>query len=189
LYKVTLNELLSCVDIPSDILTNSFCKNVVIQKYYDSVMSSIMEACHLIIPRFTQKSHRCTVPGWNDYVDGKHSVASSAFLDWLAEGKPHHGFSFKIMTKMRAAFKLALRYCKQHEDMMRADSYTKSSSEKEFKSFWSSIIIMLNLFNMCDAINKQKLGKAIGPDGIAMEALVFGGINSFYIFVFCLTCF
>jgi exonuclease III len=74
LYKVTLNELLSHVDIPSDILTNSFCKNfdVVIQKYYDAVMSSITEACHLTIPRFTQKSHRCAVPGWNDYVDEKH---------------------------------------------------------------------------------------------------------------------
>jgi hypothetical protein len=237
LYKVTLNELLSHVDIPSDILTNSFCKNfdVVIQKYYDAVMSSITEACHLTIPRFTQKSHRCAVPGWNDYVDEKHSVARSAFLDWVAEGKPRHGLSFKIMTKTRAAFKLALRYCKQHEDMMRADSYAKSLSGKEFKSFWSSIhktnnaksaqhanvvggcigddnisemwrthfehlynsvkdggaqqlfferLLTSNITNsqvyvkvhdVCDAINKQKLGKAIGPDGIAMEALLFGG--------------
>jgi hypothetical protein len=78
-----LNELLSRVDIPSDILTNSFCKNfdVVIQKYYVSIMYSIKEACHLTIPRFTQKSHRCAVPGWNDYVDEKHGVARSAFLD------------------------------------------------------------------------------------------------------------
>jgi phenylalanyl-tRNA synthetase beta subunit len=53
-------------------------------------------------------------------------VARSAFLDLVAEGKPRHGFSFKIMTKTRAAFKLALRYCKQHEDMKTADSYTSS---------------------------------------------------------------
>jgi hypothetical protein len=198
-------------------------------------MSSITEACHLTIPRFTQKSHRCAVPGWNDYVDEKHSVARSAFLDWVAEGKPRHGLSFKIVTKTRAAFKLALRYCKQHEDMMRANSYAKSLSGKEFKSFRSSIhktnnaksaqhanvvggcigddnisemwrthfehlynsvkdggaqqlfferLLTSNITNsqvyvkvhdVCDAINKQKLGKAIGPDGIAMEALLFGG--------------
>jgi hypothetical protein len=41
---------------------------------------SITEACHLTIPRFTQKSHRCAVPGWNDYVDEKHSVARSAIF-------------------------------------------------------------------------------------------------------------
>jgi endonuclease/exonuclease/phosphatase family metal-dependent hydrolase len=36
---------------------------------------------HLTIPWFEQKSHRCTVPGWNNYVDEKYSVARSALLD------------------------------------------------------------------------------------------------------------
>jgi hypothetical protein len=57
----------------------------------------------------------------------------------VASGKPCHGFNFKIMTKTCAAFKLAQIYCKQHEDMMRVNSYIKSLSEKEFKSFWFSI--------------------------------------------------
>jgi hypothetical protein len=42
--------------------------------------------------------------------------------------------------------------------------------------------VSVKVYDLCDAINKQKLGKAIGPDGIAMEALL-------YIFVFCVTCF
>jgi hypothetical protein len=52
------------------------------------------------------------------------------------------------MNKMCAAFKLALRYYKQHEHMMRTGSYSKNLSENEFGSFWSSIHkkkkIMLN---------------------------------------------
>jgi hypothetical protein len=35
--------------------------------------------------------------------------------------------------------------------------------------------VSVEVHDVCDAINKQKLGKAIGPDGIAMEALLFGG--------------
>ena len=43
------------------------------------------------------------------------------------------------MNKTRAAFKLALRFCRQHEDVSMADSYARSLSDKDFKSFWSSI--------------------------------------------------
>ena len=102
-------------------------------------MSCVMNACHLTIPCFTQHLHGHNKPGWNDYVDEKHGEARSAYLEWMVAGKPRQGFSFVLMNKTRAAFKLALRNCKQHEDMMRADSYARSLSSKDFKSFWSGI--------------------------------------------------
>ena len=143
-----MHDQLSRVDIPVDILTesDSYCdkftgKNcdIIVQNYYDSVMSCVMNACHLTIPCFTQHLHGHNTPGWNDYVDEKHGEARSAYLEWMVAGKPRQGFSFVLMNKTRAAFKLALRYCKQHEDMMRADSYARSLSSKDFKSFWSGI--------------------------------------------------
>ena len=244
MYKTMLNDHLSHVDIPVDVLTDAdgHCatrgvkhRHVTIQKFYDSVMSCIMNACRLTIPQYTPKSHCYTVPGWNDYVDEKHNEARRAYLDWMALGKPRQGFGFSVMNKTRAAFKLALRYCRQHEDMLRADSYARNLSDKEFKLFWSSIHkssnaksaqyanvvggcigdvniaemwrnhfehlynsvkddgsrnkfyerlhhsshvnnnVAITVYDVFDAISKQKLGKAVGPDGIAMEALVHGG--------------
>ena len=43
------------------------------------------------------------------------------------------------MSKTRAAFKLALRYCKQNEEVMRAIACAKTLADKDFKSFWSNI--------------------------------------------------
>jgi len=43
------------------------------------------------------------------------------------------------MNSTRAAFKLAMRYCRQHEDMIRADNLASSIADKEYKSFWKHI--------------------------------------------------
>jgi len=36
------------------------------------------------------------------------------------------------MTRTRAAFKLALRYCRDHEEMLRANAYANSLTNKDF---------------------------------------------------------
>jgi len=43
------------------------------------------------------------------------------------------------MKRSRAQFKLALRYCRQHESSMRADSYAQSLMDKDYRKFWDSI--------------------------------------------------
>jgi len=63
------------------------------------------------------------VVGWNEIVKDKHQVARAAFLDWVFVGKPKQGPLFLQMKKTRAAFMLAVRFCKQHEDIMHADAY------------------------------------------------------------------
>jgi len=147
-YRTLLNERLSHVNIPVDILTedvpsnSSICADhsrVIIQQYYDSVMSCISNASKLSIPMHAKKHYDHSVAGWNDYVDEKHTEARGAFLEWVASGRPRHGLSFTLMNKTRATFKLALRYCRQHEDMLKANLYAKSLSDKEYRSFWSSI--------------------------------------------------
>jgi len=79
------------------------------------------------------------VSGWNEYVNDKHEAARQAYLDWVFLNKPRQGPSFVLMKQSRAQFKLAPRYCKQHEDMMRADAAAASLACKDYRKFWSSI--------------------------------------------------
>jgi len=144
------------------------------------------------------------------------------------------------MQRTRAQFKLAIRprYCKQHEDTIRADTYANALADKNYNKFWSAIRKSVNdrstihassvggcsgddnitemwqkhfkeLYNstshsnardsllhritdvsrgsggvtisiqdVAEACTKQKYGKAVGLDGIAMEAFIYGGTQA-----------
>jgi hypothetical protein len=43
------------------------------------------------------------------------------------------------MKQSRAQFKLALRYCKQHEDAIRADAYVNNLAHKDYTAFWKDV--------------------------------------------------
>jgi len=43
------------------------------------------------------------------------------------------------MKTTRAQFKLTLWYCKQHADMLGADTYANFLATKEYDQFWQSI--------------------------------------------------
>jgi len=53
-------------------------------------------------------------------------LSRQAFMDWLAVGEPHVALEVTLMRKTRAAFKLALLFCRQHEDQLQADSCANS---------------------------------------------------------------
>jgi len=180
------------------------------------------------------------VPGWNDIVKDKHEMARSAYLDWKFLGRPRQGAPYMWMRKTRAQFKLALRYCKQNEEMLCADMLASSVFHKQYDKFWQSVrkcnngkatkhVQMVDgctgdmaiadrwrchyekLYNtlndnetkcqfyqrlenfqatesddikftvqeVADACKKQKLGKALGADNIAMEAFIYGTTKLF----------
>ena len=135
-FQAVLEEALGYVDIPANLLfedDTNFVKQV--NKYYTIQQISIT------IPytaRGTSVSDRC-IPGWNDVVEHIHQAARAAFLDWVAAGRPRHGPTFMLMTRTRAAFKLALRYCRDHEEMLRANAYANSLTNKDFRVFWKGI--------------------------------------------------
>ena len=72
-------------------------------------------------------------------MEEKHQKARSAYMDWLTNGKPRIGFLFSRMQKTRATFKLALRYCRQNEQQLRADACASSLSSKDPTKFWESV--------------------------------------------------
>ena len=175
------------------------------------------------------------IPGWNEYVAEKHHLARNAFKAWVLDGRLKQGSAYISMKRTRAQFKLALRYCKQHDEALRADACAHSLAAQDYKQFWSSVKKANNskanayanfvggcngptqitelwfqhfkdLYNcvpddgdrerflqrvnfnapsqhdcviyvrdVADALGRQKRGKAIGCDGIAMDAFVNGG--------------
>jgi exonuclease III len=238
-YKLHLNDALRNVDIPAVLFLENACSDIVngaIDSYYNDVIQCIRNATVADIAMRTVRNSDYNIPGWNDYVEDKHLIAREAFLEWVYLGKPRQGAAYMYMNRTRAAFKLALRFCKQHEDHKRADACAQSLCDKDFKRFWKSIskisnskatkyaecvggaIGESNVTNMwlkhfsemynsvgdsatktvfydriasidslqsshfsvqdvTNAILRQKKGKAIGCDGIAMEAIQHGGIR------------
>jgi len=143
------------------------------------------------------------------------------------------------MKRTRARFKLALRYYRQHENMIRADACASSLADDDFQGFWKNVrnsnsakatkfatsvsgctgetniaemwhshfkqlynsvpdggakeelyrylalssaassyaCCSVTIQHVIDACNKQKSGKAAGSDGIAIEALLHGGLR------------
>jgi len=72
-------------------------------------------------------------------VDEKHDLAKQAFLDWASAGRPHDNFLLSRMRRTRAAFKHDLRYCRAHEEQIRADAYAASLEAHDSKKFWEQV--------------------------------------------------
>jgi len=83
----------------------------------------------------TTSNNKFNVPGWNDFVQDKYAASREAFLDWVQSGRPRSGAVFTRMSRYRASFKLALRYCRQHEEQMRADACANTLNLKDSKGF------------------------------------------------------
>ena len=174
----------------------------------------------------------------------KHDAARAAFLDWLTLGKPKFGYHFEVMKKTRATFKLAVRYCKNHIDQLKADACAEALSDRNSRKFWKALYkashikatenittvgdisgsqnianmwgdhfshlynklsdtayqsvfhqkmsaasaklssdgkahyerkLQITIQDVITALNTQKRGKACGPDGVHMEAYMYGG--------------
>jgi hypothetical protein len=240
LFHTNVDLYLSNVVVPKCLVCCSACSctdpghHCAIDQYYDAVFSAINLAANNSIPSVRYNRCDLSVPGWNEFVKDKHELSRQAFLDWVAVGKPHVGLEVTLMRKTRASFKLALRYCRQHEDQLRADSCANSLESKDPRKFWDNVYKVSNskankyattvggvsgdrdisnmwkqhfeqLYNSIDCINdesifkhrlsnlgiesalsiintsdiaiavhQQKKGKAVGPDGIAMEAFMTG---------------
>ena len=80
------------------------------------------------------------VPGWNEYVAAKHSLAREAYCNWLLAGKSRQGPELFWMQQTRSRFKYALRFCQQNEKEIGADMLANNLMDKDYKGFfWNSV--------------------------------------------------
>ena len=82
----------------------------------------------------------------------------------MYNGRPRNGALFTHMSRSRAMFKLALRYCKQHEDQLKADACARSLNLHDSKGFWKNIKRV-----NCNAATKYatSVGGVCGDNNIA----------------------
>ena len=145
-YQTMLDNVLKTVDVPTFVFDHirggAVSSDIMsaIDGYYDSVISCVRNVSLNVLPirRVSKLQDEYAIPGWNDFVDDRHKIAREAFLCWVTAGKPRYGNEFMLMKRTRARFKLALRYCQQHENMLLADACANSLADNDFRGFWKT---------------------------------------------------
>ena len=84
-------------------------------------------------------------------------------LAWSVTGKPRHGPEYWLMQRTRAQVKLAIRYCKQHEDTIRADMYANALADKNYNKIWS---VIRKSGNDRSTLHASSVGGCSGDDNI-----------------------
>ena len=102
------------------------------------------------------------IPGWSEYVAESHSIAREAFLSWRMEGSPREGQVALYMRQTRARFKMALRWCKQQEQQLRARALGESMACGNFNEFWDRI----KSFNKKKVTTPERIENANGTRSI-----------------------
>ena len=237
-YRLRLDNLLQEVHVPWYLLSDLHVVHCspadIIDTFYHDVIACITTAVYDTIPVRKSTYSQFNVPGWNTFVREKHDLAREAYIHWKSLGKPKTGTFFDNMKRTRALFKLALRYCKNHVEEMKADACADTLTDKDCRKFWKYVYKISNnkatghvtnigdisghdkianmwknhfeslystktaskfrcvfetrlmncstkstdlLFSIQDvigAVSKQKKCKAAGPDGLQMEAFLYG---------------
>lgn len=139
-YAAHLDQLLALVTVPDH--CGDTCSNInhmcILDNYYRQVTDCLKTAMYVNIPVKKCKKSQFCVAGWNDMVEEKHVAARLAFVDWVNAGKPRYGYIFDIMKVTRAKFKLAFRYCKQNEDMLKCDAIAQDFLSRS-GDFWKKV--------------------------------------------------
>ena len=84
-----------------------------IDQFYGKIMMSLRTAALSIMDgkRISDVHNNLIVPGWNDLVNEKHSIAKQAFRNWYLVGRPKYCPMFYDMRRSHVEFKRAFRYC------------------------------------------------------------------------------
>ena len=162
-YADYLDKLLQQVHVPS-MAMNSDNSPSVIEQFYCDVFACISKATADCIPSKQHSTNDFNVPGWNTYVSEKHDAARKAYMNWLDVGKPKCGYYFDCMKRSRAVFKLALRYCSNHLEQLKADACAESLFDKDPRKFWNSVYKLSNSKASCHI---SSIGGACGAESVA----------------------
>jgi len=143
-YRSALGSILKLINIPTSAMCcTPGCSDTnhqrVLSDYYNDIISCINKVTEANIPMSNSRHCQYNIPGWSNYVSDKHDAARHAFRAWTSNGKPRSGWLYTNMYKTRALFKQALRYCRRHEEQMKADSLAKSLDNTDSNKFWKDV--------------------------------------------------
>lgn len=168
-YLAELNTRLNMIVMPScvsgcDRGCNMQGHMCAIDKYYDEVMECIKKSMQSAIPNKQSLQSEFNVPGWNDIVKEKYELSREAFLEWVVYGRPRFGPIYYRMARLKASFKLALRYCKQHSEQIKANACAAALDLGDSRKFWKQVSKLSN-----DRVTNQAhcVDGVTGDDNIA----------------------
>ena len=145
-YQSALDRLLSDINLPLDSIhcndyncpTNNAHRNDI-----DSFISDIVQCCikseNECIPKTANKVRGTKVPGWNDFVKGKHEKALYWHNVWKEAGRPKVGELVDNMRDSRHDYHYAIRFCKRNSDTITATKMAEAISSGKHREFWKEI--------------------------------------------------
>ena len=114
-----VGQILRSPDWPNCAHERCFCLNhsEKLEKLYEKLNAEIIRCGE---ESFGRRRHRGKeVPGWNENVKQHYAQYREAYHNWRQMGSERQGDSAVQMRVSRARFKLALRWCKRHEEELR----------------------------------------------------------------------
>ena len=154
--KGSCNDILHWVDLES---RWSDFVNTVIQTGYE-VFGTV------------RRVHK-VIPGWNGHIKELHRRARGAFKHWRRCGSPRNGDEATAMRRTRAAFKHAIRRCRQQEEAMRAEAMLEKLASRDPRAFWRGVAAS----GSSGAVRPDRIDGAVGDEDVArLWANKFGGV-------------
>lgn len=140
-YNDTLDYLLVNIKCFDRISANDSYDSVKIKldSFYCDTVTCIKRAIDTCIPLRNSNTFNHNIPGWNTHVREKHDAAREAFLLCIDNGRSRQGSICDEMRKTRAHFKLALRFCRQHIEQMKAEACADAVYDKDSRQFWNTV--------------------------------------------------
>ena len=166
-YGRVVTELLRGVDIdPVRVCCFQHnCQNGTHHGEIDRLHSAVVE-CMMLAGKTvfgTGRRKWRQTPGWNEFVREAHSAARVSFLEWRANGGPRWGPLAEEMRRTRARFKLCLRWCRAHEEELKAQALGAKLARGSTTDFWRS----LRAINPDSRKLPLRVDQAVGEEGIA----------------------
>ena len=122
---------------------------------YDKIVNVLITSSKCFLKGGNKVHH--IKPGWNEHVSELHSAARDAFKVWSESGRPRLGPIFDHKQATNAKYKYAVRFIKNNEDVMRADSLARKLQNNSCFDFWQEVKFLNN--------NKMALPSSI--DGVS----------------------
>ena len=121
--------------------------------YSDISDAIFVAALHLPSQKGSYSGNR--VVGWNSYCKDLYGIARGKYLTWHRNGRIRFGIEFEDMKAARSAFKNALKFCRNNEQMIKRENLLRKFCSNNKYKFWKDV----------SKINGNKTRNVVQVDG------------------------
>jgi len=141
-YQVALDKELSSVIIPFDVIS---CNNYLCTHHMDDIVflhDAIINACLVASQETIPLKKRSDVynrAGWKEFVQSYKNEAIQWHKLWKSNHSPHTGYLADMRKTSRSRYHYAVRYVKQHEEVIAETKLADCLVNNKDKQFWQEV--------------------------------------------------